>query len=93
MKINMAVNTESSAEQQKMIVNLIKEFCSNHRIPFNTGIYGYLIGDGSDIFINWTKKEKNLSMTHLVIGDETQTFGIIFDIEENKTLTELLLKM
>ncbi len=32
-------------------------------------------------------------MTLIVIEDNNQTYGIIFDIDENKTLTDLLLKL
>jgi hypothetical protein len=92
MKINMAANSETPVEIQKMLGNLVKECCSHYNIPFNSGIYSHLIGEGSDVFIVWAKKEKDLHMTQLVIRDDIQTYGIIFDIEENKHLTELLLK-
>lgn len=91
MKINIAANTESSNELLQMIGRLVKEFCKSHKIPFGPGIYNHLTSDGSDVFINWAKKEKDISMTHLIIKDEFQTYGIIFDIEENKALTDLLL--
>jgi len=93
MKINIANDTESPEELVKMLGNLVKEFCRNHKIPFNSGIFFHLVNEGSDIFIQWAKEEKDLHMTYLVIKDDNQTYGIIFDIEENKTLTDLLLKI
>jgi urate oxidase len=92
MKINMAANTTSPVENQRMVGNLIKEFCASYNIPFNTAIYSHLLHKGSDQLAVWAAEVKKLPFQHVVIKDESQTYGIIFDFEENKHLTELLLK-
>ena len=97
MKINVAHNSRTPGQTQNIIKILLEDCIDDYGLPKNAKVNTHLITDGVDIFIDWVKKEKNINMKHLHIKGEGvtlggMTFGIIFDVEENASLTKFLLK-
>ena len=86
MKINLGTDSLSTADEQKIIYNLIKTFCDEHKISAKA--IPHLI-DKFDAVAKWAKDEKNLKITKKHIGS---SYGVVFDIDETAELTALLLK-
>ena len=91
MKINIMAESKSPRPMQLIVVNLVKEFCEDNKIPFNTSIFHHLTADAGVAHLNKWTKERGLPFTYTKIADKSATYAVIFDFEENENLTNLLL--
>lgn len=94
MKINVQHDTTSSKENVKMVGLLIKELCEEFGMKFDHNTYAYFLdqGPGSDFFSEWLTTTKKLPAKFYFFKHDTRALGTVIELEENKVLTELLLK-
>jgi hypothetical protein len=91
MKINLAADTTSSKEQQKLVYWLASEMAKEYKI--HSGVIMHFIDEGNDDFRNWIKQTHNVNVGRFLFRDSTRTYGAGFDFEDSPELTALLLKV
>ena len=91
MKINLASNTKSSEDQQKIVYWLASEMAKEYKI--GSSVVMHFINEGNDDFRKWIKQTHNVNVSRFLFRDNTQTYGAGFDFEDSPELTALLLKV
>lgn len=91
MKINLASNTKSSEDQQKIVYWLASEMAKEYKM--HSSVVMHFINEGNDDFRKWIKQTHNVNVSRFLFRDSTQTYGAGFDFEDSPELTRLLLKV